>query len=185
VKGARLILAVALLHCGCSALPTEHRHPSKAQVVSFGECRGLSALKSFEIALFQEGFTREPSRESPVPFELVESLMTGKPTLSTYVKTDYEPQKSGSAPYREFPNRYKIVPCAEPGEHLYLVVVRHDPVTGDAFLGDRMTEALKRTGCAWKIVAPTREIGFFKDTTEEDILRHARRGQCRDYAHAK
>jgi hypothetical protein len=146
---------------------------------------GLKALKSFEIALFQEGFTREPTREQPVPFELVESLVTGNPRLTTYVKTDYEPQASGSTPYREIPNRYRVTPCAVPGGNLYLFFVRHDPVTGDAFLGSRMAEALNRTGCQWKPVAAAREIGFYKDTTEEDILRHARRGQCRDYALAK
>ncbi|MBI3543720.1 MAG: hypothetical protein HY075_10655 [Deltaproteobacteria bacterium] len=183
---ARLGLAgaVAVALTACSHVATEDRYHSKAQVVRFTECGKLEALRRFEKALFKVGFVREVVRkENPVPFELVEHLSGGEPVLVEFRKSDFKALGArGSDPYREAVNRYKISACEEPGGELFVIVVRHDPDSADQFLGARMTEALGGSGCQWRAIAPARELGFYSDTTEDDLLRHIRRGQCSAYA---
>ena len=124
--------------------------------------------------------------DEPVPFELGDRLVSVEPKLIEFSKSDFEAVTArGSVPYREIKNRYKIAACEEPGGALYLFIVRHDPDPSDQFLGTRLNAALKTSGCLITPVAPPREIGFYQDSTEDDILRHIQRGRCQDYATAK
>jgi hypothetical protein len=162
----------------------DERARTHVQVLAFKGCEKLDGLRHFESGLFRVGFLRETLRsEDPVPFELVDRLMASTPKLITYRKSDFEQIKTrGSIPYREIVNRYLLAACEEPGGGLFVFVVRHDPEQGDKFLGDRFQEALKYSACEVNTVAPPREIGFFVESTEDDLVRHIRRGRCRDYA---
>jgi hypothetical protein len=65
------------------------------------------------------------------------------------------------------------------------MVVRHDPEPGDKFLGARLTAAINASGCQPKPVADPRTLGLYTSTTEEDLVRHIKRGLCRAYAQGK
>jgi hypothetical protein len=176
----RALVLAALLGAGCSHVPTEDRYPSKAQVIEIRDCKRIVGLKGIELALFHNGFYRgvDESSAAPIPFALLESLVSGKPRLVTFYKPDYDGN-------RETLNRYKVGVCEEPGGGLYLLVVRHDPVTGDQFIGKRFADALSRAGCQWAPLEKPRELGFYRDTTEDDALRHMRRGECRAYSRSR
>lgn len=178
------LLAVVLTGAGCSSLPTKDRYRSSVQLLKFTGCQPFDALKTFESALFAVGFTREPMADRPNPFELYEHYITHEPKLVTFVKSDFERRSDDvSEPYRELPAEYKVATCDETGGVLYLVVVRHDPSREDKFLGSRFSEALDRTGCVVSPEGAPRDLGFFEDSTAEDLYRHITRGKCRDYAH--
>lgn len=186
-----LAVAAAVFGCahgssGATADRTEgnaEHTRAKVQVIALEGCPKLDALRFFERGLFREGFLRESVREEdPVAFELVDRLTNGDPMLISFRKSDFDPvKKRGSLPYNEIVNRYELVACEQTGGGLYLMVVRHDPVTGDKFLGDRMERALKGTGCDVRPLSPPRDLGLFAQSSEDDLLRHVKRGRCRDY----
>lgn len=184
------VFAAVAVGAGCSHVSTEYRYRSKAQVIHLDRCRTLAVLKHFEMGLFQAGFVRIAGDGEPAPFELLESHVKGQPRLTLYNKPDFErvPIRD-SEPYREIPNRYRVAGCEEPGGGLYLVVVRHDPDPADKFIGARFAEALdaasRANDCGWKPVAEPKDLAFFHDSTEDDLLRYVRRGRCRDYAFSK
>lgn len=177
-----LFVAVALLG-GCSHFASQDRFSTKSQLVILAGCQKLSGLKAFEKSLFKNGFVREVTRDGdPVPFEILENFVSGQHKLVTFTKSDFEAVTSGSEPYTEVVNHYKIAACEEPGGALYLVFVRYDLSADGAFLGARMKEALAGTGCTTSTVAAVRDLGNYQNATEDDLVLHIGRGRCRDFA---